>query len=178
MSRIGRAPVLLPEGVNVQVDGFVVSVTGPNGSLSKIFSGDLKIHVDNQKVTVDPIKTTKSVIMLWGTTRSIINNMVIGVSEYFKEELEINGVGYRASMGGGYLNLSVGKSHNIKVQIPEIISINVPKANSIALRSIDKEKLGHFSSLLIRQCPPEPYKGKGIRRVGQYIQRKEGKKAK
>ena len=119
---------------------------------------------------------TKHARAMWGTARSIINGMVKGVKEGFTEELEVNGVGYRASVSGKYLNLTLGKSHNTKIEIPESVKVETPKQTTIMLHSSDKAALGRFRALLIKQRPPEPYKGKGIKVKGQYVQRKEGKK--
>ncbi|CAN0566452.1 unnamed protein product [Ectocarpus sp. 12 AP-2014] len=113
---------------------------------------------------------------MWGTARSIINGMVVGVKDGFKEELEVNGVGYRAVVKGKYLNLTLGKSHNTKIEIPEGIQVETPKQTVIMLESHDKHKLGQYVATIRSQRPPEPYKGKGIRRKNEYVQRKEGKK--
>ena len=125
---------------------------------------------------VKPLNDTNAAKAMWGTARSIINSMVKGVTVGFSEELEVNCVGYRAAIKGKYLNLTLGKSHNTKIEIPEGIKVETPKQNIITLESINKEKLGEFIAVVKRQRPPEPYKGKGIKRKGEYVQRKEGKK--
>ncbi len=176
MSRIGKAPILLPQGVKVAIDGLAVSVEGPKGRLEKTFAGEISISLQEDKVIVSPLSDSKNARSMWGTARNIVAWMVKGVSSGFSQELEINEVGYRASVKGHYLNLALGKSHNTKIEIPTYIKIDAQKQNSIILESIDKEKLGRFTSLIIKQRPPEPYKGKGIKRKGQYVQRKEGKK--
>jgi large subunit ribosomal protein L6 len=176
MSRVGKLPVILPQGVKVELDGLKIKVNGPKGSLEKIFSGDISIKLEGDQVSVAMLSQTKQAKAMWGTARSIINGMVKGVNTGFSEELEVNGVGYRASVKGNYLNLILGKSHNTKIEIPKGLKVEAPKQNIITLESIDKEILGQFVALVIKQRPPEPYKGKGIKRKGQYVQRKEGKK--
>ncbi len=176
MSRVGKLPIPSPEGVKVEIAGLNIKVQGPKGVLERTFTGDIKIEQIDNTITVKPLANTSSTKAMWGTTRSIINSMIIGVSSGFKEELEVNGVGYRAAVTGKYLNLTLGKSHGTKVEIPEYIKVTTPKQNIIVLESIDKEKLGQYIAIIRRQRPPEPYKGKGIRRKGEYVQRKEGKK--
>lgn len=178
MSRVGKLPVAIPSGIKVELDNLNVKVSGPKGSLSKTFAGMIAITLDGETLVVKPLDESKGARAMWGTARNIINCMVKGVNEGFTEELEVNGVGYRAAVKGKYLNLSLGKSHNTKIEIPEVVKVDAPKQNIIMLKSIDKEKLGQFVSVIIKQRPPEPYKGKGIKRKGQYVQRKEGKKTK
>lgn len=177
MSRVGKVPVSIPEGVRVEVDGLNVKVFGPKGELTRKFAGDIVIELGEKNLTVKPVGKTKSAKAMWGTARSIINGMVIGVKNAFTEELEINGVGYRAAVKGNYLNLTLGKSHNTKIEIPESIKVNAVKQNVVIVESVDKEKMGQFMATIIKQRPPEPYKGKGIKIKGQYVQRKEGKKS-
>ena len=176
MSRVGKLPVTVPEGVRVELDGLNVKVIGPKGNMAKSFAGNITINFQDNQISVAPINKTKEARSMWGTARSIINGMVKGVKEGFTQELEVNGVGYRAAVKGDYLNLTLGKSHNTKIKIPNIIKVDAPKQNIIMLESVDKEKLGQFVAIIIKQRPPEPYKGKGIKRKGQYVQRKEGKK--
>jgi large subunit ribosomal protein L6 len=176
MSRVGKLPVVLPEGVTVNLDGLNIKVSGPKGQLAKFFSGNISLVLQENKILVVPLAKSNEARAMWGTARSIINGMVKGVTEGFVEELEVNGVGYRAAVKGSYLNLLLGKSHNTKIEIPKNIKVDTPKQNSIILESIDKEKLGQFVATIIKQRPPEPYKGKGIKRKGQFVQRKEGKK--
>ncbi|NDB81465.1 MAG: 50S ribosomal protein L6 [Alphaproteobacteria bacterium] len=176
MSRVGKLPVTLPQGVTIELNGLSVSVKGPKGSLSKVFKGSIAIEREENQVVIKPLDLEKHSRAMWGTARNIIQNMVIGVSAGFKQELEVNGVGYRAAAKGAYLNLALGKSHNTKIAIPEGVAVDTPKQNIIILESADKELIGQFSSTIIKQRPPEPYKGKGIKRKGQYVQRKEGKK--
>lgn len=176
MSRVGKLPIPLPEGVKVEIDGLNIIVTGPKGKMQKIFVGSIAISLQDGVLFVKPLAENKNARSMWGTARSIINSMVKGVKDGFTEELEINGVGYKASVKDRYLNLMLAKSHNTKIEIPKNIKVTTPKQNQIILESVDKEKLGQFISIIIKQRPPEPYKGKGIKRKGQYVQRKEGKK--
>jgi len=176
MSRVGKVPVSLTHGAKVEISGLNVKIHGAKGSLEKGFAGDITIEQKGETVVVKPLNDTNVAKAMWGTARSIINSMVKGVTVGFSEELEVNGVGYRAAIKGKYLNLTLGKSHNTKIEIPEGIKVETPKQNIITLESINKEKLGEFIAVVKRQRPPEPYKGKGIKRKGEYVQRKEGKK--
>jgi large subunit ribosomal protein L6 len=176
MSRVGKLPVEILQGVTVELNGLNIKVKGPKGELSKTFKGNIGISVVDNHVVVVPNDEEKQTRAMWGTARSIIKNMVKGVKDSFTQELEVNGVGYRASIKGKYLNLTLGKSHNTKIEIPEGVKADAPKQTIVTLESVDKELLGQFSSVIIKQRPPEPYKGKGIKRKGQYVQRKEGKK--
>ncbi|AFB26617.1 MULTISPECIES: 50S ribosomal protein L6 [spotted fever group] len=176
MSRVGKLPITIPEGVKIGLNDLEVKISGPKGELSKTFKGNIAISLAENKLLVKPLAAKKNARAMWGTARSIISNMVTGVKEGFKLKLEINGVGYRAMVKGKYLNLMLAKSHNTKIEIPSDIKIEMPKQNIIILEGIDKEKLGQFASIIIKQRPPEPYKGKGIKFENQFIPRKEGKK--
>ncbi|MGL4226919.1 MAG: 50S ribosomal protein L6 [Rickettsia sp.] len=176
MSRVGKLPITIPEGVKVGLNDLEVKISGPKGELSKTFKGNIAVSLAENKLLVKPLAANKNARAMWGTARSIISNMVTGVKEGFKLKLEINGVGYRAMVKGKYLNLMLAKSHNTKIEIPSDIKIDVPKQNIIILEGTDKEKLGQFASIIIKQRPPEPYKGKGIKFENQFIPRKEGKK--
>ena len=176
MSRVGKVPVSLTQGAKVEISGLNIKVHGTKGTLEKKFAGDIMIEQTGETIVVKPLNDTSAAKAMWGTARSIINSMVKGVTVGFSEELEVNGVGYRAAIKGKYLNLTLGKSHNTKIEIPEGIKVDTPKQNIITLESINKEKLGEFIAVVKRQRPPEPYKGKGIKRKGEYVQRKEGKK--
>lgn len=176
MSRVGKLPVALPDGVKIEISGLNIKVQGPKGVLERVFAGPIAIEQKEEGVVVKPLDNTTTARAMWGTARSIINGMVQGVTDGFKEELEVNGVGYRAAVKGKYLNLTLGKSHNTKIEIPEGVAVTTPKQNIIALECNDKEKLGQYIAIIRSQRPPEPYKGKGIKRKGQYVQRKEGKK--
>ena len=176
MSRVGKVPILIPDGVNVALDGLNVRVSGPKGEISKLFSGEVDVCINDRQISVQPLSQTKQARAMWGTVRSIINGMVFGVKHAFSQELEVNGVGYRAMVKGSYLNLVLGKSHATRIEIPSNIKVDTPKQNVILLESIDKQALGQFIALVMQQRPPEPYKGKGIKPKGRYVQRKEGKK--
>ena len=176
MSRVGKLPVQVADDVKVEVSGLLVNVKGPKGHLEKEFSGMISIEHKDSQIIVKPLNDSAEARSMWGTARSIISGMVIGVKDGFKEELEVNGVGYRASVKGKYLNLTLGKSHNTKIEIPEDVKVETPKQTVILLESSDKQKLGQYVATIRSQRPPEPYKGKGIRRKGEYVQRKEGKK--
>ncbi|AFC75174.1 MULTISPECIES: 50S ribosomal protein L6 [spotted fever group] len=176
MSRVGKLPITIPEGIKIGLNDLEVKISGPKGELSKTFKGNIAISLAENKLLVKPLAANKNARAMWGTARSIISNMVTGVKEGFKLKLEINGVGYRAMVKGKYLNLMLAKSHNTKIEIPSDIKIEMPKQNIIILEGTDKEKLGQFASIIIKQRPPEPYKGKGIKFENQFIPRKEGKK--
>ncbi len=176
MSRVGKLPISVPNEVKVEIKDLAVKVSGPKGELSKTFLGNIAISHEGSVISVTPTDGSKHAKAMWGTARSIINGMIKGVKDGFTQELEVNGVGYRVSVKGNYLSLSLGKSHNTKIEIPAIVKAEAPKQNIIMLHSADKQRLGQFAALIIKQRPPEPYKGKGIKRKGQYVQRKEGKK--
>jgi large subunit ribosomal protein L6 len=176
MSRVGKLPVQVADGIKVEISGLFVKVQGPKGSLEKNFAGLISIEHKDSQIIVKPLDDSAEARAMWGTARSIINGMVVGVKDGFKEELEVNGVGYRAVVKGKYLNLTLGKSHNTKIEIPEGIQVETPKQTVIMLESHDKHKLGQYVATIRSQRPPEPYKGKGIRRKNEYVQRKEGKK--
>lgn len=176
MSRVGKLPIFLPEGVQIELDGLKIKVKGRKGEITKVFAGNIEIVLQDRVVTVKPLSKSKKAREMWGTVRNIINNMVKGVTEGFTTELELIGVGLKAGVSGEYLNLALAKSHNTKIKISDNLKVNVPKPNQIILESVSKEILGQFISITKKQRPPEPYKGKGIRIKGQYVQRKEGKK--
>lgn len=176
MSRVGALPVIIPTNVEVKINGLNVEASGKKGSIVKSFKGAITIEVNDNKVFVKPVNDSSEARAMWGTARNIVANMIKGVSEGFSTELEIIGVGYRASNKDGYINLALGKSHNTKIQIPKNIEISLPSTNKMVLVSFDKELLGQFVAQIIKQRPPEPYKGKGIKKVGQYVERKESKK--
>ena len=179
MSRIGRLPVAIPAGVTVEVAANnVVTVTGPKGTLVKELPVEMEIKVEGEEVVVTRPSDLKKMKSLHGLTRTLINNMVVGVSEGFKKELEMHGVGYRAQLQGTKLVLSVGKSHQDEVEAPEGITFEVPSATSIVVSGINKEVVGQTAAYIRSLRSPEPYKGKGIRYVGEYVRRKEGKTGK
>ncbi|MEJ2014819.1 MAG: 50S ribosomal protein L6 [Limibacillus sp.] len=176
MSRVGINPVTVPSGVELKIDGAVVTAKGKLGQLSFEFSDQVFVAFDDGKVTVKPANDTKKARALWGTTRARIANLVEGVSEGFKKELEIVGVGYRASVQGKSLNLQLGFSHDVNYPIPEGISIKCEKPTSVEITGADKQQVGQVAAEIRAYRPPEPYKGKGVRYADEYILRKEGKK--
>ena len=177
MSRIGKKPVMLPEGVTVTINGQVVTVNGPKGELTKEFHRDMKVSQDDNNIVVERPSDSKLHKTNHGTTRALINNMVIGVSEGFKKELVIKGVGYRAQLQGAKLVLSAGYSHPVEMEVPEGITIEVPRPLSIIVSGINKETVGEFAANIRAVRRPEPYLGKGIRYSDEQIRRKEIKKA-
>jgi large subunit ribosomal protein L6 len=178
VSRVGKLPVQIPSSVKVTVSDNSVSVSGPRGCLSKVFSGPISIVSDSSVVRVEALNDTKFARSMWGTTRNIIKNMVFGVSEGFEQIVEMVGVGYKAVVRGKYINLSLAKSHSTIIEVPDGVVAVSAEPTVLKISSNDNEKLGQFVSLLIKQRPPEPYKGKGIKKKGQYVYRKEGKKGK
>lgn len=178
MSRIGRAPITVPAGVEVKVDGQHVSVKGPKGALEMNVAPTMKVEVEAGVVHVTRPNDDKMNRSLHGLTRTLINNMVVGVSEGFSKTLEVNGVGYRASKEGKNLVLNVGYSHQVIMPETEDIQIDVPNPNQIIVKGIDKQKVGQFAAEVREKRPPEPYKGKGIHYVDERIIRKEGKAGK
>ena len=175
MSRIGRAPIVLPAGVEVKVDGQHVTVKGPKGELSMNAAPSIKVEVSEGVVHVSRPDDTKENRSLHGLTRSLVHNMVIGVSEGFKKTLEVNGVGYRAAKEGKNLVLNIGYSHQVIVPETEDIQIEVPGPNQIVIKGIDKQKVGQFAAEVRGKRPPEPYKGQGIKYDYEVVRRKEGK---
>ena len=178
MSRIGRKPIAIPAGVDVKVDGSVVTVKGPKGELTNSFNPEIAIAVEGSEIVVTRPTDNKEHRSLHGLTRTLISNMVIGVTEGFKKELQVNGVGYRVQKQGNNLVMNLGFSH--QVIMPEIpgITVEVPGPNSIIISGPDKQKVGQFAAEVREKRPPEPYKGKGIKYIDEHIRRKEGKAAK
>lgn len=178
MSRIGRKPIVIPTGVDVKIDGSTVTVKGPKGTLSNTFHHDMIISMENGELTVARPSEDKMHKSLHGLTRTLIANMVEGVVNEFKKELEVNGVGYRAAKQGKDLVMNLGYSH--QVIVPEIdgITIDVPAPNKIVIHGPDKQKVGQFAAEVREKRPPEPYKGKGIKYADEHIIRKEGKAGK
>ncbi|MDO4816377.1 MAG: 50S ribosomal protein L6 [Bacillota bacterium] len=175
MSRIGRAPITVPAGVEVKVDGQKVAVKGPKGALEMTVAPTMKVEVNAGVVTVSRPNDEKMNRSLHGLTRTLINNMVVGVSEGYTKTLEINGVGYRAAKEGKNLVLNVGFSHQVIVPDTEFVQTEVPNPNQIIVKGIDKQKVGQFAAEVRGKRPPEPYKGKGIKYDYEVIRRKEGK---
>ena len=178
MSRIGNKVVVLPAGVEIKQDGNNITVKGPKGELTREFSSDIKMNIEGNEVTFTRPNDSKEMKTIHGTTRALLNNMVGGVSEGFKKELEMRGVGYRAQLQGSKLVLAVGKSHPDEVEAPEGITFELPNPTTIVVSGISKEVVGQTAAYVRSLRSPEPYKGKGIRYVGEYVRRKEGKTGK
>jgi large subunit ribosomal protein L6 len=176
MSRIGKNPVEVPDGVSVVVSGQDVSAKGKLGELSASFTDDVIITLDGNVVTVTPREGAARARAMWGMTRSVISNLVEGVSVGFTKQLQITGVGYRAAMRGNDLVLQLGFSHEVVVPVPQGISIECPDQTTINISGADKQKVGQIAAEIRSFRPPEPYKGKGVRYAGEFIVRKEGKK--
>ena len=176
MSRIGRAPISIPAGVEIKVeDNNVVTVKGPKGTLTKQFNANMAIAMDNGVLTVSRPNDAKENRALHGLTRTLINNMIVGVTEGFKKELDVNGVGYRVAKEGNKLVMNLGFSHQVIVEEKDGITIEVPGPNKIIISGADKQKVGQFAAEVREKRPPEPYKGKGIKYVDEVIRRKAGK---
>lgn len=178
MSRIGNLPVAIPAGVEAKVNGNVVDIKGPNGHLSQTLSNEMLITLEGDEIIVKRPSNLPQYRSLHGLTRSLIENMVIGVTEGYSKELEVQGVGYRVAMEGNNLVMNLGFSHQVIIEAEEGITIEAPSANKIIVKGADKQRVGHVAAHIRDQRPPEPYKGKGIRYVGEYVIRKEGKAGK
>jgi large subunit ribosomal protein L6 len=178
MSRIGNKPVDVPSGVDVVVDGTLVKVKGSKGQLERSFNERIGFDIEDGVVTVTRPDDARESRALHGLSRALLNNMVVGVSDGFRKELEIHGVGYRASLKGSNIELLVGYSHPVEVEAPEGITFEVPDQTKIVVSGIDKEQVGQVAADIRKVRPPEPYKGKGIRYVGEYVRRKAGKAGK
>ena len=177
MSRIGRQPIAVPDGVEVQVSAGQVTVKGPKGELAQDLVSDMKVELADGTVTVERPTDRGEHRALHGLTRSLIFNMVQGVTEGYEKRLEIQGVGYRAQLRGNSIELSLGFSHSISVQAPEGIEFEVPQPTEIIVRGIDKQQVGQVAADIRKRRPPEPYKGKGVRYAGEQVTRKVGKRA-
>lgn len=177
MSRIGNRKLRLPEGVKATVDNNTITVTGPKGELSYTFNKDIKVNVEENSITITRPNDLKTVKSLHGTTNALIENMIIGVSEGYKKELEIVGVGYRFNVQGNKINVNAGFSHPVEVIVPSDLKVEQVNTTEIAISGIDKQKVSEFAANIRKLRKPEPYKGKGIRYKGEHIRRKEGKKA-
>ena len=178
MSRIGKLPVVVPAGVNVELNGSTVTVKGSKGTLTQTFDPRMNIEMENGQIKVTRPDDTKENRSLHGLTRTLIHNMVTGVNDGFKKQLEIVGIGYRAEKAGNDLVLKVGYSHDVKMTPPEGITVEVPSPNQIVINGYDKQKVGQFASEVRGVRPPEPYKGKGIKYADEVVRRKEGKAGK
>ena len=177
MSRIGRAPIAIPAGVEVVVDGSTVTVKGAKGTLTRTMNSNITITKDGDTITVTRPNDQKENRSLHGLTRTLIANMIEGVSNGFKKELEINGIGYRAEVKGNALWMKIGFSHDVIMEAPEGVTVEV-NGNKVTVSGADKQKVGQFAAEIREKRPPEPYKGKCIKYVDEYIRRKEGKAGK
>ena len=178
MSRIGNKPITVPENVEVTLNGKVITVKGPKGTLERTIHDNMEVKQENKVITVSRPNDEKENRSLHGLTRTLINNMVQGVTNEYTRELEINGVGYRASKQGKTLVLNLGYSHPVKMEEPDGITFDVPNPNQIIIRGIDKELVGQTAAVIRMKRPPEVYRGKGIKYVEEHIRRKEGKTGK
>ena len=176
MSRIGKRPVPIPSGITANVEGQTVKLKGPKGALSTVVPDDVDVKLDDGRIKVDPRNDTKRARAQWGTSRTLIANLIAGVSKGFERRLEINGVGYRAAVQGKNLQLALGYSHDVVYPIPEGITIVTPRPVEIVISGADRQKVGQVAAEIRGFYPPEPYKGKGIKYSDERIFRKEGKK--
>lgn len=176
MSRIGKKPVDLPSGVQATVSGQKIEVKGPKGTRSFTATDDVTLAVEDNAVTVTPRGKSKRARQQWGMSRTMVQNCVTGVSDGFKKELEIQGVGYRAQLQGNTLKLSLGYSHDVDFEVPQGVTVTVPKNTEVVVEGSDQQLVGQVAANIREWRAPEPYKGKGIRYKGEYIFRKEGKK--
>ncbi len=177
MSRIGKLPVPVPSGVEVSVDGAVVTVKGPKGSLTHTVASPIIVEKGDGVLDVKRPDDERLSRSLHGLTRTLVNNMVIGVTEGYEKRLEIQGVGYRAALKGKNIELTVGFSHSVSIEAPEGIDFEVPQPTRIIVRGISKQAVGEVAANIRKKRPPEPYKGKGVRYQGEYVARKVGKRA-
>jgi large subunit ribosomal protein L6 len=176
MSRIGKVPVALPDNVTASVEGSVLSVKGPKGTLTMPMLDDISYGFEDGRIVVKPANDTKRARSFWGMHRTLVQNLVTGVTEGFTKVLEITGVGYRAAAQGRNLRLQLGYSHDVNIAVPEGIDIKTPDPTTVEISGIDRQKVGQIAAEIRRWRKPEPYKGKGIKYRGEYIFRKEGKK--
>jgi len=177
MSRIGKLPIPVLDKANVSIDGQTVSVDGPKGKLEQTFDNSVKIEMADGAISVSPANTSRHARAMYGTARSIINNMVVGVVDGYEKKLEIKGVGFRAALKGDVLDLALGYSHPVEVKIPEGITVTVAENTKLSVSGADKQMVGEITATIYSYFPAEPYKGKGVHIVGQYVRRKEGKKS-
>ena len=176
MSRIGKRSVAIPSGVTANIDGKTLSVKGPKGTLTMGLSDLIDYKVEDEGISVQPANDTQKARAFWGMQRTMVSNLVEGVTEGFSKTLQISGVGYRASTQGKKLKLQLGYSHDVDLDVPEGLDVQTPDQTTVIVSGIDKQKVGQFAAEIRRWRKPEPYKGKGIKYQGEYIFRKEGKK--
>ena len=175
MSRIGRSPVIIPSGVQVSIDGAMVRVKGPKGELTRTFRPEITVHQDAGQVTFERQSDAPSVRALHGLTRALVVNMIAGVTAGYEKRLEIQGVGYLAAVQGKVLQLRVGLANELQVPIPDGLKVTVPDQQHVVIQGIEKQLVGHFAASVRALRKPEPYKGKGIRYMGEAVRRKQGK---
>lgn len=176
MSRIGQSPINFSDEVEVSLDKKNLKVKGPKGELFLKISEKINVEIDNKVINILNNDESKQGRSVWGTTRSLIDNMVVGVTKGFSKNMEIVGVGYRAALNGNTLSLSLGLSHNVEMSIPEGIEVKMDGNTKFSISGFDKQKIGQFASVIRSKRPPEPFKGKGVRYADEYVVRKEGKK--
>ncbi|QPQ54100.1 50S ribosomal protein L6 [Allosphingosinicella flava] len=176
MSRIGKVPVALPGNVTASIEGSVLSVKGPKGTLTMQMMDDISYGIEDGRILVRPANDTKRARSFWGMHRTLVQNLVTGVSEGFTKVLEITGVGYRANAQGKNLKLQLGYSHDVNIPVPDGLEVKTPDTTTVEISGIDRQKVGQLAAEIRRWRKPEPYKGKGIKYRGEYIFRKEGKK--
>ena len=176
MSRIGKKPVAIPKGVQANVDGQTITAKGPKGQLAVQLVEDVSVEMGDGGITIAPRDESQQARAMWGMSRTLVQNIVTGVTDGFEKRLEITGVGYRAQAQGQKLNLALGYSHDVTYDVPEGIQIQTPRPTEVVVSGIDKQKVGQVAAEIRRYRPPEPYKGKGVKYAGEFIFRKEGKK--
>ena len=176
MSRIGKVPVAIPSGVTAAIENGILSVKGPKGTLTLGMREEISYAVDGETIVIKPANATKAARAFWGMQRTLVSNLVQGVTEGFTKVLEITGVGYRANAQGNKLKLQLGYSHDVDLDVPEGLDVKTPDQTTILISGIDKQAVGQFAAEIRQWRKPEPYKGKGIKYRGEYIFRKEGKK--
>ncbi|WNO54869.1 50S ribosomal protein L6 [Stakelama saccharophila] len=176
MSRIGKRPVAIPSGVTANIADGILSVKGPKGTLSLKLADNVSYEVKDDAISVQPANDTKKARSFWGMQRTMVQNLVTGVTDGFSKRLEINGVGYRANMQGKKLKLQLGFSHDVEIDVPEGLDVKTPDQTTVEVSGMDKQKVGQLAAEIRRWRKPEPYKGKGVKYAGEYIFRKEGKK--
>ena len=176
MSRIGKKPITVPAGVTASIDGKTLSVKGPKGTLSLAMRDEISYDIQSDGISVQPANDTKQARAFWGMQRTLVQNLVTGVTDGFSKKLLITGVGYRAAAQGRNLRLQLGYSHDVNIDVPEGIEVKTPDATTVEISGSDKQKVGQLAAEIRRWRKPEPYKGKGIKYDGEFIFRKEGKK--
>ena len=176
MSRIGKKAVAIPQGVTATLDGQTVNVKGPKGQLSWTVVDEIEVRQENGELTLTPKAENTRSRAMWGLSRTLVNNMVVGVTEGYEQTLELVGVGYRAALKGQALSMQLGFSHDVDIKPPQGITFAVPKQTEVKISGIDKQLVGEMAARIRKIRPPEPYKGKGVRYAGEKVRRKEGKK--